>query len=137
MRNSRDAIVDLVREFYSNAEIINGAIQTYIRGTHIDVDEACILEVRQEVPRVQNPTYPPKKNVAMNLVGRELTGVADFSWAGWRFLKQGELTDKYKMLNLIAVSSSHRTKKMRSCLIWPDCYMHLEGGIASTSPHLS
>ena len=51
------------------------------------MDEACILEVRQEVPRVQNPIYPPRKNVAMNLVGRELTGVTEFSWTGRRFLK--------------------------------------------------
>ena len=85
LRNGGDAIVDLVREFYSNVKIINGAIRTYVRGTHIAVDEACILEVSQEVPQVQNLTYPPKKNVAMNLDGRELTGVVDFSWAGQRF----------------------------------------------------
>ena len=43
--------------------------------------------------------------MAMNIVGVELTGVPTFSWAGRRFFRQGELTDKYKMLNLIAVSN--------------------------------
>ena len=105
LRNKGEAVVDLVREFYSNAEIINGAIRTYVRGTYVDVDEDYIREMRQEVPRVPSPAYPPRKNVALNIVGTELTGVTGFSWSGRRFLRQGELTDKYKMLNLIAVSN--------------------------------
>ena len=105
MQNGGDAVIDLVREFYSNAEIVNGALSTYVRGIHIDVDENYIQEMRREVPRVLNPTYPPKKNVAMNIVGKEFTGVADFSWTRKRFFRKGELTDKYKMLKLIALAN--------------------------------
>ena len=34
-----------------------------------------------------------------------MTGLATISWGGRRFFRQGELTDKYKMLNLRAVSN--------------------------------
>ena len=98
-------MIDLVLEFYSNIEIINGEIRTYVRGAHKDLHVDYIRALRQEVPQVENPTYPPRKNVAMNMVGAELMVVATFSWAGKRFFCQGELTDKYKMLNLIAVSN--------------------------------
>ena len=87
LRNGGEAVVILVKEFYSNAKIIDGKIKTYVRRTHIDVDKAAIQEIRQELPRVDRPTYPPKKIVELDIVGRELTGVATFSWSRRKFLK--------------------------------------------------
>ena len=94
---------ELVWEFYSNSEIIDGVIKTYVRGTHISEDEDYIMEMRA-LPRVPRPTYPPRKSVVMDMVGVELAGLGIFSWVGQRFLRQGELNDIYKMLNLIVVS---------------------------------
>ena len=52
----------------------------------------------------------------LDIIGRELTGVATFSWGRKNFLKQGELTDKYKMLNLIAVANFAPIKRSNEIL---------------------
>ena len=75
-----------------------------MRGAHINVDEDVILELRP-VTRVPRPNYLPRKDVILDVVGVELTGLLTLAWGGRRFLKQGEVTDKYKMLNLIVVSN--------------------------------
>ena len=83
--------------------------------------------MRQEIPQIQNPTYPPKKNVALNIVGTKLIGMASFAWSRPIFLRQGELTDKYKMLNLIAVSNLAPIGRKNEILLDMTCLLYTIG----------
>ena len=98
----------ITREFYCNARLPRDGrryIKVWVRSRTFICDEnliATVLGVRRE----QNPIYPLANAEDLTLCCRELTGDPHFVWMPHqKHIPQGILTDKYKLLNLLAVAN--------------------------------